>query len=287
MLHFAAVPGTLFALILLAAVLHAGWNFFAKRSGGSVTVLWLGASASTLLTIPLAVARQWSQPFPWDGFAVACLSGVVHCAYWWGLGRMYRHGAISLTYPIARGSGVMGTALGSVLFLREPLSATGMGGIVLVCTGVFALGFQRAHQPVRARAVALALLTGLTITGYSLIDDRGVELIDPVVYLATETAVGALLLAVLGWRRVRGRVRSTYRAHRATIWVIGVGSPLAYLIVLLAYARGPVGYITAVRESSVVIAAFLGVRLLGERLSPVRRWGVALVLAGLVLIKWA
>ena len=70
---------------------------------------------------------------------------------------MYEHGDISLAYPIARGSGVAGTALGSIFLLREPLSAVGATGIASVCAGVFALGFQRRVEPVRARAVALAV----------------------------------------------------------------------------------------------------------------------------------
>lgn len=281
------MSGDLLALILLAAVLHATWNFFAKRSGGSLTVLWLGAAISTLATLPAAIAYQWGRPLPLDGLAVACGSGIVHCVYWWALARMYRHGAISLTYPIARGSGVLGTAVGSMLLIREPLSMAGAAGIAAVCAGVFALGYQRRREPIRAHAIALALLTGLTITGYSLIDDRGVEMLDATVYLAVETGVGAILLAVLGWKRLRPQVANAYRVHRKTVWIIGVGSPVTYLIILFAYARGPVSYITAVRESSVVVAAILGAWLLKEPMGKVRWAGIALVVAGMMLIKVA
>ena len=281
------MSGSLFALILLAAVLHATWNFFAKRSGGSLTVLWLGAAISTLATLPAAVAYQWGKPLPLDGLAVACGSGVVHCVYWWALARMYQHGAISLTYPIARGSGVLGTAVGSMLLIHEPLSVAGGSGIALVCAGIFTLGYQRHNEPVRVHAIALALLTGLAITGYSLIDDRGVEMLDATVYLAVETGVGAILLAVVGWKRLRARMAIAYRVHRKTVWIIGVGSPVTYLIILFAYARGPVSYITAVREFSVVIAAILGAWLLKERMGPARWMGIAMVVAGMVLIKMA
>lgn len=281
------MSGSLLALILFAAVLHATWNFFAKRSGGSLTVLWLGAAISTLATLPTAIANQWGRPFPRDGYAIACASGVVHCGYWWALARMYRYGDISLAYPIARGSGVLGTAIGSMLFIHEPLSLTGGLGIAAVCAGVFALGYQRHATPVRIHAVALALLAGLTITGYSLIDDRGVEKLDPTVYLAVETGVGAALLALFGWRRLRARLAVAYRKYWKTAWIIGVGSPITYLIILFAFAHGPVSYISAVREFSVVIAALLGARFLHERMSRARWVGIAMVVAGMVLIKLA
>lgn len=278
---------TLLSLILLAAILHASWNFFAKKSGGGLTVLWLGASLSTIATIPSAVATQWGHPLPRDGVIIGCVSGLVHCAYWWALARMYDAGDISFAYPIARGSGVAGTAIGSLIWLREPLSYTGALGIGCVVVGVIAMGYSRTREPVRARALAAALLTGATITGYTLLDDRGVMSMVPPAYLAVETGVGALALALLLRRRLQAALVPAYRKHWKTVWIIGLGSPFTYLIILFAYAAGPVGYITAVREFSVVIAALLGVWFLGERMTASRWAGVALIVTGTILIKAA
>jgi drug/metabolite transporter (DMT)-like permease len=200
---------------------------------------------------------------------------------------MYEAGDISLAYPIARGSGVAGTAIGSIVWLREPLSFVGALGIGAVCVGVIALGYQRRSEPVRTRAVVLALITGLTITGYSLLDDRGVETMSPPAYLAIETGVGAIALALLMRRRLQLALVPAYQKHWKTAWIIGIGSPLTYLVILFAYAAGPVGYITAVREFSVVIAALLGVWFLGERMTPTRWVGIALVVVGMILIKSA
>jgi len=281
------MSSSLLAAILLAAVLHATWNFFAKRAGGSLTVLWLGALLSTVATIPVAIAVQVGKPLSMRGLAIGVGSGFVHCLYWWALARMYRRGDISLAYPIARGSGVLGTAVGSALWLREPLSNLGALGIGCVCGGVFALGYQRRLEPVRTRVVLLALLTGLTITGYTLLDDRGVDTMAPAVYLAVETGVGVALLSAFGWRRIRAAAPAVYRRHSRAVWVIGIGSPLTYLIILFAYSHGPVSYVSAVREFSVVIAALLGAHYLKERIGVLRWIGIALVVAGTVLIKLA
>jgi len=277
----------LLALILTAAFMHAGWNYFAKHAGGSLTVLWMGACLSVIVVTPTAIAWQWGEPIGRESLDLALISGVVHCGYWWGLARMYRHGEISLTYPIARGTGVLGTALGSMVFFHDRLSPLGGAGIASVCAGVLTLGYQRRAEPVRAHAVLMALFTAATITGYSLIDDRGVDAMSPPTYLAIETAVGALLLGAIGWRRVRPSLPATYRTHRRAIWIIAIASPLTYLIILFAYSLGPVGYVVAVREFSVVIAALLGAFLLKERLGAARRIGIALVVVGLILIKIA
>jgi uncharacterized membrane protein len=276
------MSSALLLLILLAAFIHASWNLFARKTGGSLTVLWLGALISTSIMIPIAIGVQMSRPFSTRGLAIALVSGCVHCAYWWSLARMYRRGDISLSYPIARGTGVLGTALGSTLILRETLSFPGAAGIACVCVGVFALGFQRRAEPVRTRVVMLALLTGLTITAYSLLDDLA-----PPVYLAIETGVGVLVLLVAGWRRLRAGAATMYRRYRRTVWIVGFGSPATYLIILFAYSRGHVGYIVAVREFSVVIAALLGARFLNEKISALRWTGIVLVAAGMVMIKMA
>jgi drug/metabolite transporter (DMT)-like permease len=78
---------TLLALILFAAILHATWNFFAKRSGGGLTVLWIGALIATLATLPVAIVTQWGKPIPREGLVIGVVSGFVHCAYWWALAR--------------------------------------------------------------------------------------------------------------------------------------------------------------------------------------------------------
>ncbi len=276
---------TLLSFILLAALIHATWNFFAKKSGGGLTVLWLGAALSTVATIPSAVATQMGNPIPREGLMIGCVSGLVHCAYWWALARMYEAGDISFAYPIARGTGVAGTAIGSLVWLHEPLSYTGALGIGAVCVGVIAMGYSRSG--VRGKALAAALLTGLTITAYTLLDDRGVTTMAPPAYLAVETGVGAVALAILLRKHLHAALLPAYRKHWKTVWIIGLGSPATYLIILFAYAAGPVGYITAVREFSVVIAALLGVVFLGERMSAARWAGVALIVAGTILIKAA
>ena len=48
---------------------------------------------------------------------------------------------------------------------------------------------------------------------------------------------------------------------------------LAYVLVMIAVRRAPVGYVAALRESSVLLAAFLGNRYLAE--GAVRRRTIA------------
>jgi drug/metabolite transporter (DMT)-like permease len=52
-------------------------------------------------------------------------------------------------------------------------------------------------------------------------------------------------------------------------------------MVMIAVRRAPVGYVTALRESSVVIVALVGTRYLGEKDTKRRVFAACIVVAGL------
>ena len=62
---------------------------------------------------------------------------------------------------------------------------------------------------------------------------------------------------------------------------------VAYLLVLVALRTATSSYVVALRQLSVAVGALLGWRLLGEEFGPPRRLGVALVVAGCLLVALA
>ena len=71
------------------------------------------------------------------------------------------------------------------------------------------------------------------------------------------------------------------------ILAVGVLILLTYAMVLAAYSAGRVGYAGAIREVSVVFAALIGWRWLGEGFGSVRLVGALLIFAGIVMIAVA
>ena len=66
---------------------------------------------------------------------------------------------------------------------------------------------------------------------------------------------------------VTGRGRemvSATRSYWRRFTVMGIASGVTYALVQIAFERAAVGYVTCLRESSVLIAAFVGARYLGE-----------------------
>lgn len=284
------MSGAVLALVLLAAVCHAGWNFAARRVSGNLAVLWLGGGSGCLAMTPVAAAILWRCPDAVAATPAAPLcvlaTGAIHALYCILLGRAYERGEISVVYPVARGSGIALTALGGMLLLGEPISAAGAAGIAAVSLGILLLAVPALRAGV-GHGLGLALGVGATIPAYSLIDKVGVGAVQPVVYIWAMYGLSSLLL----WRHVRsrfaGQLGRIARDRCWTILAVGLGAMLTYLLILYAYTLGPVGYIVAARETSVVLGAGLGVAFLGERLTPVKGVGLGLVGAGLVCLRLA
>jgi drug/metabolite transporter (DMT)-like permease len=87
--------------------------------------------------------------------------------------------------------------------------------------------------------------------------------IQPVLYDWAGTVGRAVLLFPVALTR-RPEVRAVWRKSRREVLGVALLSPLAYILVLMALSFTPVSYVAPAREVSIVIGAFLGVRLLGE-----------------------
>jgi drug/metabolite transporter (DMT)-like permease len=214
-------------------------------------------------------------------------TGLGHAWDFGFLARSYAVGDISLVYPVARGTGVVGTAVVAVLWLHEGLSMLGMTGMLAICLGTGLVGCSRRYSKDEARAYLHASLVGATITGYSVIDKLAVGYVHPVVYIAGMFSLAALLLAPYVLRRQRAAWLYAYRHLKPAICLIGLGSMSTYLLILFAFQHGPVSYIVAAREFAVVIGTLLGFLVLKERLTARRALGITAITIGLVLVKLA
>jgi len=282
------VPLVAVLLVVGAAACHTAWNLIFKSQPDRVDLSLGAIVVGVLLTSPV-LAVYSLRDVPLEAWALILLSGVFETAYVVGLTAAYQAGDLSLVYPIARGTPALVVVPLSVVLLGEPLSATGLLGIALVVAGIFA-----AHLPGRrpadthapgdtTRAVVLALLTGLTIAGYSFVNKLGVQQVPVPLYAALVFAVDAGLLAMV--LRVRGTLRwPLARGRWKPAVAVGVLMMGAYMGVLGAMARAPLAYVVAAREVSIVMTTAAGVLLLGERASWQRLGGAALIFAGLVAI---
>ena len=267
-------------LALGAAVLHAGWNLAVKQSGDRWLALWGLFSAGGLIGLPYSIVATINGDLGWAAWGWALASGIVHTFYIWRLARTYEIADFSVTYPIARGGGALAAAIGGVLFLSDHLSPISIAGIIIVVVGLTLLA---GH--VQWGYVWPALLVALCIGTYTVIDSQGSRTTTGSAYAMSIFVTGGILTTL--WGVASGRtpdMRASLPVNWRQYLGTGAASLVTYWMVLLAVRRAPVGYVTALRESSVVFATFLGWRYLKED-SGVRRIVSALVIVvGLVTL---
>ena len=285
------MSGPALALVVCAAVLHATWNALAKRAESQFAFLWSSVSLATLLLLPIGLLRLPAEPTPGAGLPFVAASIGIHAVYFWALGRSYRFGDFSRVYPMARGLGVALVPLIALPVFGERLSWLGSLGIGLVVLGIASL----SRSPSAARGstgigisagTVWAVVTGVTIAAYSLVDKAGVARLHPMPYIALMGLGLSAILSpiVLADRRT---LVNEWRRRWPTILVASAMNLTSYLLVLFAFRLSKVGYVVASRELSILFSAFIGSLWLGEgRLAP-RLAGASVVLAGVICVAFA
>jgi drug/metabolite transporter (DMT)-like permease len=275
------MPLDAFALALGSAFLHALWNLILGRERDPEAATAIALIASVVLFAPVAIWRFDADAAVWPFIAV---TSMLQLAYFAALATAYRHADVSVVYPIARGLAPVLVLLVGVTMLGAGASAGQAAGVCLVGLGVMLVrGIGGDHADGRGVGAAFGVAVASCIAAYTLVDKHGIEHASPVVYLelgmipATIGYVGFLFLTEHGTARVRA-------AARPLPALAGILSFVAYALVLAALARASAAAVASVRETSVLIAAFLAAPLAGERVGPGRLSGAALVVVGVALI---
>jgi drug/metabolite transporter (DMT)-like permease len=291
------MPLSALALVLVAALLHALWNIVAKKAGGNHHFALLSVLLTVLLWAPVAAwfGVQEVARWTWREWAVLAASAMVHVAYFTVLLTGYRKSDLTVVYPVARGSGPLLASLGAVLLLGETLTVLGGLGVLAVCGGVFLIAggprlLRGGDGDAAAHAKALAgvrwgAATGLLIAAYTVIDGYAVKvlLIGPVLvdYVGNVLRVPILLPAAL---RDAAGFRAACRAQWRHALVVATLGPLAYILVLYAVTMAPLSHVAPAREVSMLFAALLGGKLLGESDRAARIAGACCMALGVIAL---
>jgi drug/metabolite transporter (DMT)-like permease len=270
------------AAVLLAALLHAGWNVVVRAGTDrrrETALLVTGATVLAALILPFLPLP------PIAAWRYLLTSAGLQTVYFILIAEAYARGGIALAYPLMRGIAPMLTALAAWVLVGEVLPLLAWIGIAAICTGVAALARPRG-LPGERTTVRLALANAVVIAAYTLNDALGARVSGaPLAYTLWLFPLSAVPTLLWLHRRALPRPPSWQEAQRglgASACVIG-----AYALVLWAMTRAPVAPVAALRETAILFGVVLARFLLGER--PGRwGWGGALTIAtGAVLLRLA
>jgi drug/metabolite transporter (DMT)-like permease len=286
------MTGTALSIVLVAAFLHAFWNYLTKKSSNKMAFIWWAILVSTVLFFPMFLYYRPRVTISSTGWSCIVATGIFHALYFWFMGGAYQRGDLSLVYPISRGSGPLFVPILAVLLLKEQLSFSGAVGIILVIAGIFGIHLRSFSIPsmrepflvTRGGASLWALCTGASTAGYSLVDKIGVNMVHPPVYIYLMYVITLLLLTPYVFVKTRRDLKKEWHIHKITILVVGFLNLFTYLMILFALQISKVSYVAAAREVSIVYSALIGIVLLQEKNAPQKLFGAFLICAGVVLI---
>jgi drug/metabolite transporter (DMT)-like permease len=276
-------------LVAIAAVAHATWNLTIKAAGTSGTrFLWLTFVVATIAVAPFGIVSlaQVGPQLPLL-LLLALGSGILQIAYFLTLQRGYRLGDVSIVYPLARGSGPLLAVIFAIILFHETPSAPGLIGAGVVVAGVVVIGLAggRGRFTANRTGILYGLLVGVTIAAYTLWDANAVvqQKLPPLGYFWITILVQLIAFAPFALREPKYTF-ALAKQHWAAALVVGILSPLAYVLILFAFTLAPVALVAPAREVSVVLVA-LGGWLLFREPHPVQRViGAVVVLGGVALL---
>ena len=290
------MSGVLIGAVLFAAVLHAGWNAIAKWipdrlvASALIGVSFAVGGAVGALVLPMPSPEAWP-------FVIA--SSALQVGYMLLLTSAYSHGEFGRVYPLARGLSPLLVTAVAVAFLGEEINVAELLGVALLCSALGALVLVKG-LPRRGDGLGLAVLTGMTIAAYTLVDGVGVTRTDnPFSYAAWLFLLQGVALVIVCWlvsgaRPVSGpgvvsgpRLVDGMREHLGLGLIGGLLSLVAYAIVLWAQSFGNLALVAALRETSVLFAGIIAAVLFKERQTRVQAVALVLAAAGIVLVKVA
>ncbi len=272
-----------FLAVMLAALLHAGWNAIIKTGLSKQTSMLILSVGHAAIGAVVAASNPWpaAEVWPWL-FA----SGLIHMAYQLFLAYAYDQGDLSRVYPIARGAAPLIVMVVSLLWLADEMGAwdyigvSVLGlGILLMARGVFSNGESR-------RLLPFALGSAAATAGYTLADGLGAR-----VSGAPVTYVGWLMMLSAAFytpAAIALKGRAVLRAD-AKGWALGfvaaAASFGAYAIAVWAMTVAPLALVAALRETSILFAVVLGWLLFNERIDRMKGIAAVLIVLGAVLTR--
>lgn len=260
------MPIDAIALVLVASLMHAGWNVLLHETSDREAAMAVSGLVTGIAMLPLVLI--WP---PWEVWPLIILSGIAQAVYGVFLAGAYRRGMLGVSYPIARGTSPLLVTLGGWLMLSQQPGPASLTGAVFLGIGLVTIAGagSRAQQ---GAAVGFALLTGLAIASYQVIDARAVQDVMPPGYLGVVFLVQGILIT--GWMRAtRGRSSRNgsqtrlarlsgdsvmhLRSSLKTGVLIGIGSTAAYLLVVFALQRADAGRVSTLREISILVGMIM------------------------------
>ncbi len=273
-----------FVSVLMAALLHASWSALIKHQDEPRAISLAVALGGGCIAFVLVLFLPFPRPESWPFLLGTTL---IHVIYFQTTIAAYRHGDLTLTYPIARG---MAPALASGLalyFLGENPGLVGWVGVGLIVLGALMVASDGLRLDKRGqKAVLFALAAAAATACYTLTDGHGARLSGHALSFTAWLMVLMAITNLIAMRFMFGRDMVRHAFGRLPLGLVGGAASFgSYAVALWAMTKAPISVVAALRETSIAFAVVLGIVFLKEKPRLWRIVGSATILAGAATLR--
>jgi drug/metabolite transporter (DMT)-like permease len=267
-----------FILVLVAALIHAIWNSWLKQSVDRLTSMalmgmgWMLFSLPWVFYLPLPTRASWSY---------LLFSTLAHVVYSLFLVTAYKKVDLSVAYPLFRGSAPLLITLSSWILLNEALSFVEVISILLITVGIFFISYQ--PKVFMGKILSFGILGGALIAIYTILDGQGARINESSQsYAAWLFIFSGMPLFFIGLAQPNKAMQALSLRELVTGVLLGILSCIAFCIIVWALTQSPMGLVSALRETSVLMVAIFSAVHLKEKV----KWpGIFLIISGLILMR--
>ena len=275
----------IFFLILFAAILHAGWNLIIKSFTNSLSAMGIKTLVQSIIFIPFVFFVPLPTGITWL-FIIASI--IIHNYYFITLGISYNKGDLSYVYPISRGCSPIFITIFSLLFLQDKVSLAGWVGIIIASFGLILLTFNDIKNKINLDVLKLALIVSFTICLYTLCDAAGVRSVsNSFSYIVWLFALDGWLIFFYVYYKNKNDLLNMHLRGLGLIILASIMSFSGYGIIIWSMNYVEVGYVSSIREASIIIATLFGFVFLKEKFSLKRVLSSTLFFLGISIIYLA
>lgn len=251
------------SIVLLAAFLHAAWNALVKSSVDRLLTIASVAIVTSLTGVVMIMIGGVPNA---DSWLYVGLSTLIQYGYYFFLFKAYKYGDLSQVYPIARGLAPILVTISAMFLVGEFFTIIQFIGVMITSLGILSIAFFNGgslkHDPA---TLLFAVGTGVIIASYTVVDGIGVRLSgNPVGYIGWTFFLEWPVFVFAGFKRW-GVLFPFLRNNWKSWGGAGSTSVCAYGLVIYAANYAPLAAVSALRETSVIMATLIGTVILGER----------------------
>lgn len=284
-----------FLLVLISVFTHAYWNYLVKSSENKHIFIGLSKLIEVVIFAIPAIYFLSITDFKFYFICLVTVAASITFLNYYFLSNAYKHGELSLVYPVSRSS-VLFLPFLAFIFIGEKVNMTGIIAVALILIGTFIMhlksfkkkAFRRIFNCSNNKGTLFALLAALSVACYTLWDKTSIKRIEPFIYFYLYTLMVACFYNLYIFLKCSKKdIQKEWIKKRFKIIQVGFFNSFTYILILIALTSSKATYVGGLRQLSIAVGVFFGYIFLNENLALPKIMGVLISIIGGGLIYFS